>query len=95
MVMPVFDQPDLRAPLYLNTITPKEWAVITNERDRVHTKQENDDLTNSFLKIGQVFETGVDALKSDEYKTSFFTATPAISTYLYAIVTGPYSMREF
>lgn len=95
MVMPVFDQPDLRAPLILNTITPKYWSVIANERDRDNTKQEADDLMSSFVQIAQVFETGVDALKSDQYKCMFFKKGPEISTYLYAIVAGPYAVKEF
>jgi aminopeptidase N len=50
---------------------------------------------SSFVQIAQVFETGVDALKSDQYKCMFFKKGPEISTYLYAIVAGPYAVKEY
>lgn len=32
-VMPIFDQPDLRATWTLTTMHPQDWNVVSNERD--------------------------------------------------------------
>ena len=94
-VMPVFDQPDLRANLILNTIAPKQWVVISNERDRVFATKEVEELKNSLTVVGKALGVVAEGLKTESYKCDFFEQTPQISTYLYAIVAGPYGVHEY
>jgi len=71
-VMPVFDQPDLRANLILNTIAPQQWVVISNERDRVYATKEVEELKNDLTLVGKAFGVEAEGLKTDGYKCSFF-----------------------
>jgi hypothetical protein len=70
--MPVFDQPDLRANLILNTIAPKQWVVISNERDRVFATKEVEELKNSLTVVGKALGVDAEGLKTESYKCDFF-----------------------
>lgn len=40
--MPVFDQPDLKAPWTLRAIVPEDWTVIANDREsETHNNEES------------------------------------------------------
>ena len=75
-VMPVFDQPDLRASFILNTIAPQQWVVISNERDRVYATKEVEELKNALSQVGKTFAVDTQGINSDGYKCSFFQQTP-------------------
>jgi len=91
--MPVFDQPDIRAAWTFRTIYPTDWVVISNENSRVYTKAEQSLLNSDLLSISKLY--GIEFNPSTNYKSAFFHDTPKISTYLYAIVAGPYGFYEF
>jgi len=75
-MFPVFDQPDLKGKFKLSVLAPQEWTVISNEM--------LDEKANP--KIGQEFLKPEDK----DFKLWSFRQTPALSTYLYAIIAGPY-----
>ncbi|CAD8054197.1 unnamed protein product [Paramecium sonneborni] len=77
-MFPCFDQPDLKGTFKLFAYAPREWKVISNERY----------LENP--KIPQfIYEKGYFPNDS-QYKIWEFDKTKPLSTYLYAILAGPY-----
>lgn len=93
-VMPVFDQPDIRAAWTFRTIYPTDWVVISNENSRVYTQAEQSLLNSDLVSISKLY--GIEFNPSTPaFKSAFFHETPKISTYLYAIVAGPYGFFEY
>jgi aminopeptidase N len=70
-----FDQPDLKATFQLTVLAPAEWEIISNA-----TALTVDDLDGQTGRHG-----GIQAANRWE-----FAVTPAISTYITALVAGPY-----
>lgn len=77
-IFPCFDQPDLKAKFNLTVLAPKEWNVISNEL--ITEKQPSAEKLEEFLKPEE----------QDKYKVWSFNPTPPLSTYLYALIAGPY-----
>ena len=81
-IFPCFDQPDLKGKFNVTVVAPKEWEVLSNE---LATEQRNPSgKLEEFLKSnGQ-----------NEYRVWSFNPTPPLSTYLYAIIAGPYKESQ-
>ncbi|CAD8074386.1 unnamed protein product [Paramecium sonneborni] len=80
-IFPCFDQPDLKGTLKLIVQAPKQWKIISNEKRMVNEIQNEE--------LGKVQELGY-LNQKDEYYIEEFETTKKLSTYLYAIVAGPY-----
>ncbi|MCW2879153.1 MAG: aminopeptidase [Sphaerisporangium sp.] len=72
-----FDQPDLKAAFELTTLVPGDWQVISNAAPDVV-----DDLDEHRGRHGTL----------QTAKRWHFPPTPAISTYITALIAGPYSV---
>ncbi|MBW3537210.1 MAG: aminopeptidase N [Actinobacteria bacterium] len=71
-----FDQPDLKAPFQLTVTAPGDWVCISNQAP------------TEPAGIGSPPDS--DERSREEPRTWVFPATPRISTYLTALVAGPY-----
>ena len=74
-VFPVFEQPDMKATFAFNVIAPKHWEVFSNSP----TPRPND--------LGEF----ADLAESQDSAIWQFAPTPPISSYITAIVAGPYA----
>jgi aminopeptidase N len=88
-VMPCFDQPDLKAPWTFRARVPEAWTVVSNDVEIEDAEKELLTLDQSLFGIGE---------SNQEWRASskvfVFKQTPRISTYLFAIVAGPYGHHE-
>jgi hypothetical protein len=70
---------------------PADWAVVSNENpDQEALDKEQAELEKSLTEIGNSF--GTTLIEGGKYFV--FPKSPRISTYLYAIVAGPYDYHE-
>ncbi len=74
-VFPVFEQPDMKATFAFNVIAPKHWEVFSNSP----TPRPHD--------LGEF----ADLAESQKSAVWQFAPTPPISSYITAIVAGPYT----
>lgn len=86
-MFPCFDQPDLKAPLQLSTITPEKWVVISNEHEEQFDRGKES--IRAKLNSLRVPEYLLRELR-DSYVLRVFKQTPEISTYLYGVTAGMY-----
>jgi len=93
-LFPVFDQPDLKAPLSLCIMAPSEWKVLSNNSKLGEVK--NAATTNLIIKSDDFFGL-IDHYFPDDFKTvgdsttfHIFEETPTLPSYLYAFVAGPW-----
>lgn len=92
-VFPVFDQPDLKAEMKLRVITHHDWIAISNENIKPLDYEETLTIMSDYYWIVR--------LMSDEEELGHpavlyeFEETPRISTYLFAVCAGPWSVYEF
>ena len=85
-VFPCFDQPDMKATWQFTAVTEDDWCVITNENAVSSDHQ-------AFMDYASVF--GDDKLPViQKPRVTFFRESDRISTYLYAIVAGPFDYFE-
>lgn len=76
-VFPVFEQPDLKAPFSFTVVAPSRWTVVSNSP------------TPSPSDPSEVF-TELDEAPVDGTAVWQFAPTTPISSYITAIVAGPY-----
>jgi len=93
-MFPCFDQPNLKAIMQLITITPSKWtSIITNEYEDVNVELEP---SGESLKKLDKFGINIEYIKNmpreSHVNLRIFKETPKLSTYLYAIIAGPYEM---
>jgi aminopeptidase N len=93
-VFPCFDQPDLKATWALSAVVPEDWVVIANEQEDPAKEGTFDAVKASLGETAALFEktdiwTGIASPKCFLFKES-----ARVSTYLYAIVAGPYDYHE-
>ena len=74
-IIPMFDQPDLKASWNLTAAAPKDWIVIANE-----PRDEGKDVKHHCVTEAE----------AGEYNIWAFKPTKRISSYLFAFVAGPY-----
>ena len=92
-MFPCFDQPDLKATWILTALTPQDWTVISNVPSADEDMYGDQQRQGEFGEIGNIFGENVED-KLLNTKLFFFSESPKISTYLYAIVAGPYSFHQ-
>jgi aminopeptidase N len=83
----LFDQPDLKATWQLSTIVDDDWAVVSNEHE---IKVDENQVVEAVQKANQLFQ----GCMPEKPKVVSFPKSAKISTYLYAIVAGPYGYFE-
>jgi len=86
--IPCFDQPDLKAYLYLHVILPTTWIAVSNEQDSY-----NGNYTLAAYKARcQNPTSGLLAiyLNNKAGKFYIFNRTAQLPTYLYSLVAGQY-----
>ena len=90
--IPCFDQPDIKGTMILSTVVPTDHVSLSNMHETSEfTNEESKDESRHFMKQYE-FEHLIDELGS--YKITKFGKTPKISSYLYAIIAGPYDIVE-
>lgn len=87
-MFPCFDQPNLKATLKLVTVTPNNWVVVGNELELATIPLEKAGEKLKELNIPAVIISK--ELEINKFIFREFAATPAISTYLFACIAGPY-----
>ena len=93
-LFPVFEQPDIKATLSMNTVTPSDWVTIGN--DYVDPAKDNDHQGNAdrLKQVAEVFGEPQAWASINEPTHFCFKTTPRISPYIYAIVAGPFDYFE-
>lgn len=91
-VMPVFDQPDLRAFWTLKTVSPTDWNVVSNDLELVSSKADSDLVRSNLMGIAKDFGSNLNFL---DHKVHSFHQSEKIATYLYAVIAGPYGSFEY
>jgi aminopeptidase N len=89
-VLPCFDQPDLKATMLLNVLTPALWErVISNEHPKLHCTAFT---LEAYLQNTrtQHQELLINMMSKHEGNMSMFHKTPLLPTYLYCFVSGAY-----
>jgi len=90
---PCFDQPNLKAVLRLITISPSHWHIIANEYEETDIKLNETDNPFKTLERSNISSEEIESLsKVKEGRLRIFRETPKLSTYLYAMIAGPYGM---
>eukprot|EP00826_Nyctotherus_ovalis_P050124 TRINITY_DN6110_c0_g1_i5.p1 TRINITY_DN6110_c0_g1~~TRINITY_DN6110_c0_g1_i5.p1 ORF type:complete len:916 (-),score=330.64 TRINITY_DN6110_c0_g1_i5:132-2879(-) len=87
-MLPCFDQPNLKGTLLLFTITPAHWVVIGNELEKSTIAVGEAAKRLEELRIPAAFISK--ELADAKYNFKEFATVPAISTYLFACIAGPY-----
>lgn len=93
LVFPVFDQPDIKAPLALTLVGPEDWVLLGNEYEKFSKRLNSDDsdIKNELKDLSEQERAFLlDSVIEHGYKIQPFKPTPKISSYLYAICAGPY-----
>lgn len=87
------DQPDLKGYFKLLTITPNDWISVSNE---ILIKEEPYQNLEQIFKNDFLFERINQAAfvenLDEHYQVWDFHNTKPLSTYLYAIIAGPYEI---
>ena len=78
-IFPVFDQPDLKGTLSLTLAVRQDWVAIANEA--VDIEATKNVRTQDYLSEEE----------RDIYNLQVYYPTPRISSYLYALMAGPFS----
>lgn len=90
--IPCFDQPDIKGSMTLATVVPKEHISLSNSHEESeHTNDEDPEYCRTFIEENN-FQDLLEEL--GPHKVTKFSTTPKISSYLFAIIAGPYDVVE-
>ena len=93
-VFPCFDQPDIKAKMLLVLVTPNGHVVWSNSLE----KEEKDSITDSEFCEEVLNEYNLYDQASrwfeGSYNITIFNSDLIMSTYLFAIISGPYDIHE-
>ena len=89
-MLPCFDQPNLKASFKLLTVTPPNWVVIANELEKITLPAAEANAKLTELRVPTAFISK--ELIAGKYVFREFEATPAISSYLFTCIAGPYDL---
>lgn len=93
-VFPCFDQPDLKATWKFSCKTEADWTVISNEGEsEPPTEEAKSALDEALCRTAENFKDKAETTPTDA-KPVFFDLSYKISTYIYAIVAGPFGYHE-
>lgn len=88
MWFPCFDQPDMKARLDLVVLAPADWIVLGNQPEtRFKSVQKQ---TEALFNVNELMRGQF----KDTYHTHRFETGVPISTYLFCIVAGPFSVIQ-
>jgi len=90
-VFPCFDQPDLKAVWKFSALVEEDWCVISNEHEEANDAR-LDCLVKTVEQTNKVF--GAESLVVKKPKSFIFRESDRYSTYLFAIVAGPFDFFE-
>jgi len=96
-VFPCFDQPDIKATWEFKGIIPEEWAIISNEyqnQDKLEEAKASGSIVGQLNEVSSVFQATEAFQSMTNPQVFWFNQSARISTYLYAIVAGPYGYYE-
>ena len=93
-LFPVFEQPDLKAALSMTCVVPHDWVVVSNDNTDPSKDGEHAAISTSLESIADSFGQKEAWSNIDQPHHFCFKTTPRISSYLYAIVVGPYDYIE-
>ena len=79
-VFATFEQPDLKSTFQLSVTAPSRWQVVSNQAS-----------PQPVVQAGKTVAL-VEGKDAEEVSTWEFSPTPRISTYLVALVAGPYAV---
>ncbi|CDW89925.1 aminopeptidase n [Stylonychia lemnae] len=91
-VIPVFDQPDIKAKWTFSAVVPTEWNVVSNEAVDESASERMETALAAVKQSASIF--GIDFASVGDVKVHTFHQSFKISTYLYAICAGPYEYQE-
>ena len=95
-VLPTFDQPDLKASWKLVALAPNDWSVISNEIvSKSNNQGEHDQAKQILADVAKSFNADKMLLEMQNPTVTRFEQSPKISTYLFAIVAGPFKHVEY
>lgn len=92
-VFPCFDQPDLKATWQFSCKTEADWTVISNEAEGEVQPEARSALDEALGRTAETFKSKAETTPADA-KQVFFDLSYKISTYIYAIVAGPFGYHE-
>jgi aminopeptidase N len=88
-VFPCFDQPDLKAVWNFSALVEEDWCVVSNEHE-VEDQSRQDRLRTTADQVRTLFED----ITVAKPKAFVFRESDRFSTYLFAIVAGPFDFYE-
>ena len=96
-IIPVFDQPDLKATFRLQLLHPSDWTALSNTSPvrfhADHSRHLDDRQTLSgFDKL--VLDECAGDFEHESQSLSVFGRTPLLSTYLFCLAAGPFAQIE-
>ena len=89
---PCFDQPDIKAKMRLSIIAPSDHVALSNGIEEfVITSEEDQVFIDDYIT-----DNHFESLIKDkwDYTVTQFNTTPKISSYLFAVIAGPYDVVE-
>lgn len=90
--IPCFDQPNIKGSMTLSTVVPSDHVSLSNSYESSeHTNEEDPAFCRTFVEENG-FQNFLDEL--GPHKVTKFGKTPKISSYLFAIISGPYDIVE-
>jgi len=76
-MFPVFEQPDLKATFQFSVTAPARWQVVSNQPTPEPVQ-------------GETVEDALGTGNAEQVSTWHFEPTPVMSSYITALITGPY-----
>lgn len=92
-MFPCFDQPDIKAKWVFEAVVSSDWTVISNDVATV-SEEAADAVATKMKECADKFGSGDSWTSMSSHKHFKFNETPKISTYIYAIVAGPFDYWE-
>ncbi len=89
-MFPCFDQPDLKAVWNFSALVEEDWCVVSNEHEAVDQSRQ-DRLRSTAEEVNSIFGGDIAVAKP---KAFVFRESDRFSTYLFAIVAGPFDFFE-
>jgi aminopeptidase N len=92
-VFPCFDQPDIKAKWVFEAVVSNDWTVISNDEATV-ADEAGEQIADRMKECANLFAVPESWTNMVSHKHFKFNVTPKISTYIYAIVAGPFDYFE-
>lgn len=90
---PCFDQPNIKAPYELLVLAPSDWVVVSTCPDAEAPFTDKSAIEAALTSFNA--PTDLTSVFGDQsYSCSRFEKSQPISTYLYSLVAGPYTVMH-